>query len=177
MLRWAASAGALVLAGLALSSCFNRPPPPPCPEAVRVHDAGYVARFDGAGRDLTNMVFEAELIAVEVRCEIDVDEDDGKAEVGLEVLVTVQAAQGLAGRVDEARVNYFVALADPERKVLVREVFDMAVPFKGNRTKSAVEDILESELIVPASARAADYKVYVGLELTPEEVEYNRSRR
>ncbi len=173
-----AKAALLGLTALTLWACAQTPDiPPPCPQAVRVHDAAYVARFDGSGRDLTNMLFEAELIGVGLQCEFDFEEGDEEAGIELEVFVTIQAARGLAGRVGEAKVNYFVALTDPDKNVLVREVFDMAVPFEGGQTRAAVEDILDSQLVVPSNVDPTEYKVYVGLELTPEEVKLNRSRR
>ena len=164
-----------VFFALVLTACQNTDPPVFCPLAVQVHDASYLARFVGQGRDLTDMLFEAELIDVAVLCEV--EEEEQPAEVELEVVVTVKAIRGLADQLREAKFNYFVAVADPERKVLVREVFDMTVPFEGNRTRVAVEDKLETEFTVPTAANAADYKVYVGFELTPEEVDYNRTRR
>lgn len=171
----ARSALIAVCFAVVLTACASKEAPLFCPLAVQVHDASYLARFAGEGRDLTDMLFEAELVNVVVLCEI--DEGEESADVEVEVVVTIQAVRGLADQDREANLNYFVAIADPNRTILVRDVFDMTVPFEGNRTRAAVEDRLETEFVVPAAADASGYRVYVGLELTPEEVQSNRGRR
>ncbi len=147
-----------------------------CPLGVPVRDASYVVRYDGQGRDLTNVLFEAEVVDVLVLCAI--DQNDDSADIELEVVVTVRAIRGLADQTRQAEFNYFVAVTDPQRNVLVREAFDMTVPFEGSQSRLRVEDRLDiSEFTIPSAEVSGNYKVYVGLELTPEEVEFNRNRR
>ncbi|MDJ0608732.1 MAG: hypothetical protein QNJ67_07120 [Kiloniellales bacterium] len=165
----------LVLLLGVLTACSSDGPRLFCPLGVPVRDASYMVRYDGQGRDLTNVLFEAELIDVLVLCSI--DQDDESAEVELEVVVTIRAIRGLADQSREANFNYFVAVIDPKRNVMAREAFDMTVPFEGSQSRLRVEDRLETEFTIPSAEVSRDYKVYVGLELTPEEVELNRSRR
>ena len=164
----------LLLLGV-LTACSSDGPPLFCPLGVPVRDAAYLVRYDGQGRDLTNVLFEAELVEVQVLCAI--NQDDVSADVEVEVVVTIRAIRGLADQSREANFNYFVAVIDPQSNVLVREAFDMTVPFQGSQSRLRVEDRLETEFTIPTAEVSRDYKVYVGLELTPEEVELNRSRR
>ncbi len=166
----------LVLLLGVLTACSSDGPRLFCPLGVPVRDASYMVRYDGQGRDLTNVLFEAELIDVLVLCSI--DQDDESAEVELEVVVTIRAIRGLADQSREANFNYFVAVIDPKRNVMAREAFDMTVPFEGSQSRLRVEDRLDiSEFTIPSAEVSGNYKVYVGLELTPEEVEFNRNRR
>ena len=172
------SAPALILLVLllgVLAACSSDGPRLFCPLGVPVRDAAYLVRYDGQGRDLTNVLFEAELVEVQILCAI--NQDDVSADVELEVVVTIRAIRGLADQSREANFNYFVAVVDPQSNVLVREAFDMTVPFQGSQSRLRVEDRLETEFTIPTAEVSRDYKVYVGLELTPEEVELNRSRR
>src|SRR3546814_6597248 len=60
----------LALAGLAvLAGCAGEPESRPCPQAVVLNDASRQVKFNGQGRDLTDVLFEASLSAGRVGCE------------------------------------------------------------------------------------------------------------
>jgi hypothetical protein len=42
--------------------------PPPCPAVAKVEDASKLTRFAGEGRDLTDVLFEAELTDIAASC-------------------------------------------------------------------------------------------------------------
>ncbi len=162
--RWAL---ALVLPVL-LAACAGDAPPPPCPQALRVPDAAQLVRFQGPGRDLTDVHFEAALTRVRLTC----DYDDGVMEGLLEV--TFEAMRGPADRKRRAPFSYFVAIATADKTVVAREVFELSVPFEGNRTRVMVSEELTPRIPLKAGQSALDYRIYVGFALTPEELRYNR---
>ena len=79
-----------------------------CPQAMRVQDASTLTRFrPGAGRDRTDVLFEAELGQVNVACSA------RKNEVSVDLTMQILVAQGPANRDRVANVGYFVRLLDP----------------------------------------------------------------
>ncbi len=156
------------LAPLLLQACAGGEPPLPCPEAVRIIDASRMVRFEGAGRDLTDVRFEAELEGLRLSCGY----DDAVIEATLGVSISV--VRGPADRARLARIRYFVAIANSDRNVLARETFALEVSFEGNRTRIMVTDEVTPRFPLAAGKTGADYRIYVGFSLTPEELRRNR---
>jgi hypothetical protein len=144
--------------------------PPPCPRVSVVADADRLTRFQGAGRDVTDVQFEAEVRPPRSGC---VYRDTG--EIVISMIVPLVVARGPANQDGVARFNYFVAIARGEQ-VLVRQRFDVEVIFEGNQTRVGYVDELEQTIPLQGSELGSSYVVYVGIELTPAEMEFNRQR-
>ena len=144
-----------------------------CPDAVIVADAARLVKFQGTGRDLTDVLFEAEVDDVNIACTYDDDENAIEAE--LQVLLLANRGPADQGR--QAQFRYFVAIATSNRAVLAREEFDLAIPFEGNRTRVAIAEQLEPRIPLAPGQTGGEYRVFVGLSLTPEELDYNRRNR
>lgn len=157
-------AGVLVLAG-----CASEPETRPCPQAVVLSDAARQVKFSGQGRDLTDVLFEASIEAGQLACEY----DDNVLDVDLKVRVV--AARGPANSDRLANVSYFVAVARTDQTVLARESFDIAIPFPGNRTRVSGLEEIGQVITLTGDEHGGDYRIYVGLDLTHEELEYNRA--
>jgi hypothetical protein len=166
-----ALAAAALLLGLAACSAFDRTPPPPCPAVVQVPDAAELVRFNGQGRDLTDVLFEARIAGLALQC----DYDDNVVES--EMKVAIQAAHGPADLERQARLTYFVAIATRDRKIMAREEFDLVIPFEGNRTRMTAIEEVSPRIPLRAGESGADYVIYVGLALSPEELHYNQENR
>ena len=165
------TAAALLLSGLVLAGCalFQEAGPPlPCPRAVTVADAASLTRFDGAGRDLTDVLFEAEIAQIASACEY----DDGAVDVTVQIQFVAQ--RGPADQERRGDFDYFVAIADAGHEILVRESFDATIEFPGNKTQAGVVEELEQHIPLAADEPGAGYVIYVGFVLTPDEVAYNR---
>jgi len=144
----------------------------PCPRIVVVQDAAKQVKFDGPGRDLTDVVFEARIDGTGIEC----DYDDEALEV--EMQVRVEAARGPAAKSEQADISYFVAIARrSDQSVVARESFGMTIPLKGNQTRMAAVEDLTPRIPLKGEETGATYRIYVGLELNPEEIEYNRANR
>ncbi len=161
----------MVLA-LLLAACGSDEPPPPCPEVFLVPDARRLVKFAGTGRDLTDVLFEADLRDADLFCEYD---DDDVMEGQL--LVTFVASRGPADRERLAPFSYFVAVATDDKRVVAREEFRIAVPFEGNRTRVTVSEELSPRIPIGPGESPLDYRIFVGLSLSPEELRYNRDNR
>ncbi len=131
-----------------------------------------MTRFLGSGgQDLTDVVFEVSLEPLGGFCE-----KDGE-DIAIELTVPIQVALGPADDSGRASFRYFVAIADQEREVIAREAFDLDVPVDDNLGRVAFQEVLYPRIPVGESLNGAAYKIYVGLELTPDELAYNRARR
>lgn len=144
-----------------------------CPDFAQVQDAARLVKFSGDGRDLTDVLFEARLQNVEMGCSY--DDDDNEIEAALQI--TISAARGPADSERLASFRYFVAIATNSREVVAREEFDLNIPFEGNRTQLAAVEELTPRIPLKPGQNGSEYKVFVGLVLTPAELEYNRANR
>lgn len=166
------AAGVFLLLPLAAcSALFPEDPPGPCPRVVVVPDAREMVRFNGDGRDLTDVRFEAKIEQAGLICEY--DDDAIEATLRLRIL----AIHGPADAERQANFRYFVAIATRDQKVLAREEFGLEVPFEGNRTRVAALEELSPRIPLRPGQSGADYLVYVGLRLSPDELQYNRDNR
>lgn len=164
---------ALLALSLVLAGCGfgDRGPPPPCPPAFPVAEARELTRFAGPGRDLTDVLFEARVQDVALVCEY----DDGVIEMDLRV--GIMAVDGPANRGRKVRLAYFVAIATLDRKIVAREEFELEIPFEGNRTRVVAIDEVSPRIPLRPGQTGADYVIYIGLALTPDELRYNQENR
>jgi CDGSH-type Zn-finger protein len=157
---------------LTLAACAgDEGPRLPCPQLVMLRDSDRVVKFIGEGRDLTDVEYEAAIRAPTLACRYDDDV--------LEALVRVNLV-ALRGPADDDRgvqLVYFVAVGDRDQKIIVREEFPVELKFEGNLTRIGVTEEVEPRIPLLAEETGADYQIFVGLRLTPDELEYNRENR
>lgn len=162
-------AAVMTAAALLLAACAgDEDRPPSCPALVVVNDASKVTRFQGEGRDLTDVLYETEVQNASITCEY----DGNSVEAALRVLF--ETTRGPADSSRAARFSYFVAVADRGQNVLAREEFELLAEFPGNRTEVQQVDEIEPTIPLGEGKNGSDYVVYLGLILSRDEVEYNR---
>lgn len=165
----------LVLAGLGLAACGSRPDskPPPCPRVGILGDANKGVQYrDGAGRDLTDVTFETQLVDYNGDCRY----EDKNSIVVIRFILQVAATRGPAATRPEAQVPYFIAVVDKQQNVLAREDFVARIPFEQGRRRVIVGEELEQR--IPLAGRSTgEIEVLIGLELPREQLEKNRRDR
>jgi hypothetical protein len=164
----------IFLAGLVLGSCTKPPPEVEvCPVVSFVDGLDKVTVFgDQGGAELANVRYSAEVTRLGAVC---VFKRKG-AEVSADFLLI--ADRGLGDRDRVARPSYFVAIADPAGNVIAKEVFEAEIPFNDNRRRVGRKE--EIQPFLPYGAKKRDftgYRVLIGFQLTPEQVEFNRKYR
>lgn len=141
-----------------------------CPKAYIVGAASQLTRFKaGPGRDPTDVLFRADVMRAENKC------DFGRNGVTIETKVTLGVQEGPAAAAQnrQASFNYFVALIGPNSQILAREEFTADYRFEGNRTRLAgVEELVQRANFDAASAQG--YQIAVGIALSAQELDYNR---
>ena len=173
--RAAASLAALFALGAALDGCKSNiadPGTPPCPRVALLADAAHLAVFrNGPGRDLTDIVYEADLGRISGQCIY----TRSKSKVTVAMKLTIAAKRGPADRGGVADLPYFVAVVDRQSHILARQEFDTAIGFQPDQTQAATVEELEQIIPLKKDQPGSDFEVMVGFRLTPEQVKRNRA--
>ncbi|MBI4183417.1 MAG: hypothetical protein HY521_05415 [Proteobacteria bacterium] len=170
-----ASAIGFALALLAGGCGTFKPQPsgPPCPEVGILRDAANVVKFGpGSSRDITNMMVEAEIVAAKGTCTY----ESSKGRLTVDFNVAIEATRGPANADRRANVPYFVAVADRAGNVLSKNDFEALFVFPPNRNRVRLNDD-EIQLVIPIEENqpGTAFEIFLGFQLTAEELEYNRS--
>lgn len=165
----------LVATAAALSGCAAPADqfPPPCPAASILGDAADLARYRGAGQDLTDMVLSGRITGLSGSCK----RAGGGAVVLTTISIGLDLTRGPAAPGRMASAAYFVALTQGDT-ILAKQVYPLHATFPPNtdRVRLAGDQV---QVKVPNTGKpgAAAYRVIVGFELTPQELATNRRRR
>ena len=164
-----ATAALLALAGCSGSGTEQFAPPCPVPSIPR--DFGDLHRFRGNGRDLTDSVLEGRITGLDGSCT-----RDGAATTVATISVGLELTRGPAAPGRTADVPYFVAVSEGDR-IIDKQVYTLHAEFPANTDRLRLAgDQVELRLPVTPQKTAAAYRVSVGFQLTPAELEVNRSR-
>lgn len=172
------SIAVLAFAGLALTGCggLGLGPKDPaeaalaCPKVSIVRDLSEVTVFRPGGRDLTDLETRAALADFTGNCEYT------SSGVTVNVNVYLIAERGPALKGDAAKYQYFVALAKPDDTLVSKAYFDTDVTFPAGQPRAGTKEELAPKIPLPQDANAKDWKVYLGFQLTPEQLTFNRSQ-
>ncbi|MDX1484962.1 MAG: hypothetical protein R3229_10800 [Alphaproteobacteria bacterium] len=161
----------LVLAASVLAGCgvFSKKRPPPCPQVSPLKGALRQVTFaPGGGTDLSALQSDVRLVGLSASCKYSEDE------VAVDLAVTIAARRGPADRSRKAGAKYFVAIMDPERKIIAKRVFDVTLEFPVNVDAGRLTDSLIQRIPLAKGEPGAAYRVVAGLQLTREQLDYNR---
>lgn len=157
-----------MLAGCALE------PVPPCPN-IRIdsNTAGLTVFRPSGGTDITDIAYQAEIVSFEGTCKFD---DEG-VEVVMDIDLVVSG--GPAAEPGEVDLYYFVAIPRFHPNPIGKKIFlrQHDLPGGGARRERITESNIR--IFIPLEDRliAAAYDVYLGFQLTDEQLEYNRAQR
>ena len=164
-----------VAAALALASCAQGDRvPPPCPE-VRVDSAtAELVQFrDGPGRAAGDVEYRAELAGFKGSCRVDVDK---QVEITMEADFVV--TPGPALKVADTPIYFFVAIPQYFPQPAGKQIF--GITYQPSGKTPAPETIHVSDLRVKIPLKkdqsAASFDVYLGLQLTPAQLDFNRAQ-
>lgn len=167
------AAALLVAAGL--SGCAAPGVVPPCP-TVRVDNAtANVTQFrEGPGREVGDIVYQAEVVTYGGSCVQDVN-DDGIAEVDLEIEFAM--ATGPAAPAGNLPVYYFVAIPQLFPEPAAKQIFEVSRPSTGGASQvTRWTENVQLEIPISRERPAAAFDIYVGFQLTPDQLAFNRTR-
>ena len=174
------NAVAAVACLLAVAGCdtteglFGKEKTAACPVTGKLDTGDRLVRFgEGPGREEADVALAVEVTHVLAACSFEVEENFGEVELSL----WFRARRGQAGAGTEDRFGYFVAVASPDDEVITRRTFERELELADEGAWTTVSDRLEVGMSVAEGTDLSTYRIYVGLELSREQLEYNRGFR
>lgn len=166
---------AIVLnATLGIGGCatLDEGTPNVCPPTAILDDVGELVRFANATPSgPTDVVFRTRMKQVSGFCDVN------ESLVEMELNTSMETVRGPSNKSGEAKFTYFVAILDKDKKVLSRIKFPMIAQFKSRETKLDFTEALTVTIPRKKGDLPKDYLVYLGFEMTPAELAYNRKRK
>jgi hypothetical protein len=169
----------LLAAGLALGGCdslsktlgFSDDSPleigPTCPRVALGEDVGYVARFDGKGSSKQNLLYAVKMDVPNGICFLNEDSID----VQMSVPIRVQRGPAMEDR--EINFGYWVAITRTDKTILARESYQADAELKQDEV-GQITDEFDQTIPIKPGENGNNFVIIVGLELTEEELDYNR---
>jgi hypothetical protein len=163
---------AVGMAALTVSSCSNDKKIDFCPGMTSVLDAYMAATFKPGAPPLpTNALYTVEIVNVKGTCAFD---KQGKTSDS-SVKVTFGVTRAVPGDAAQYTVPYFVAVTLGE-KIIAKTLRHVTFSFAdGEKTATFDDDIDSVSLVTDGEKKPYDYQILVGLQLTKEQLDYNRS--
>jgi len=167
-----------------------------CPGLAVLRDAATITKFrPGGGRSEADIVYQGEITDARISCVHDLRKPkrtgnyltdllarDSPPPFGgtmkMEITLIMRATNGPAARPGPITLSYFVSVTDAEGNVLDKAPFEVAVDFPKTRSRQLVTDApIKLEITIAKGQTGSKFGVYVGYQLTREELQYNRSGR
>ena len=149
-----------------------------CPPVSILSDAALITRYvKGAGKDIVDIDFTGKIIRIKGKCSYEFDSNTGEGAVGIDVITEFKMERGAANKSRQADFEYFVSIMDDDGNILDKQTFSYSAKYWKNRL--SVKDVDSPiELSVPLSGgrTGQDFTVYVGFQLSQEELEFNRNQ-
>lgn len=166
----------IVLAALAMAACSSDGEVGDgaiglCPQTAILDDPSQIVRFKSdTGKGPGDLLFHTQIKTFSGECEFD------EKEIALDLRISMETLRGPANAKGEAGFTYFVAVLGLDKKILVRQKFPLIVKFDSNEAKMKFTEAITVYIPRRKNDSTADYLVYLGYEMTPEELAYNRRR-
>lgn len=158
-----------ILAGCGLFG--EKEPDKACPPVFLLKDARELTRFkEGPGRDITDIQVQVRIANYKGTCNY----DDEEADIELGIDFTLEPGPAAKGR--EFKFKYFVAIPAFHPRPEGKRVFDTTAKIEDLRRRAVLHNDLTLKIPIPRKASPSKYAIYLGLQLTPTQLEYNRAR-
>ncbi len=145
---------------------------PACPRVELLRDAAEATYFrEGMGRDLTDIAVRVALPDFSASC----TRGQGRVQVDISLLVVAEKGPAWAGT--QADQAYFVALTDASGAPVSKQIFQTTVPLPAGKEKMVMAEDLAQIIPLAEGRNPGDYRILIGLQLTPDQIAYNRSQR
>lgn len=161
-----------LLSVLTLAACASVPQGP-CPNAIILGDAHKITKFaPGNGQDPTDVMWTAEIIGVNAQCEY---VENG---IVLNTPFVVRVERGPALNRNQVSVPMFIALTRTNKELIDKARFDLTVTFVGGSSVADHYDTIPGSFLEPGKGKDGSYyETLIGFQLTPSQLQYNRSQR
>jgi hypothetical protein len=164
--RFMVIAAAALLAGCSSDKVNN------CPSVSSIVETSIGTIFR-AGRppDPANILYTVEIADVHGSCDVDKQALNSSSDI----TVSFRATRAPNGGQATYKVPYFVAISQEER-ILAKKVFDVDFTFEpGQTTADFTDTVKAADVQAGKDKKTYNYLILVGLQLTKEQLDYNRA--
>lgn len=155
-----------VLAGCASDKANN------CPGVSSIVETSIGTIFKpNAPMDPANMLFTIEITEVHGSCSVDKTAVNSSTDVS----VSFRATRAPNGAAASYKFPYFVSVSQSDR-ILAKKVYTAEFQFEPGQTTTTFSDTVQSaDVTAGKEKKTFDYLILVGLQLTKEQLDYNRA--
>ena len=150
-----------------------------CPPVKILSEASSITRYtEGTKRTILDVNFSGKITGIKGRCFYEFDSEIGEGTVGINVVTKFKMRRGAANKSQQADFQYFVSVVNNDKKILEKRTFNYSTKFSKKRSWVKDEDS-PIELTIPLIGEQTEqknYTVYVGFQLSQEELEFNRKK-
>ena len=169
-----AGASAVLVAGCAAQNQTVNDKGLSCPKVGFVAQLTEMTNFaPGPGRDLTDIDSHARLIDYTGTCTY--DKEDGQEWLTVDVDLTLEGELGPHATSSTVQVPYVVAVVAPDDTIIAQQDFTTPVTVDQGGRQQRVVDQIEQRLPLGKREQGQNLRVLIGLKLTPEQLEFNKS--
>lgn len=163
---------AVAVVCMGLAACGDRGVHIACPDVRILQNTERLTEYrDGPGRDITDIVLEAEVQYLSGECKV------GKEQVVMDFPIAVGARRGPANSKGVSDVTLFLAVATRDREILSRRELPFRLIFPGNRLNIVNAERVEIKIPRKEGQPVTDFQIFIGFELTKGQLEFNRTQR
>lgn len=143
-----------------------------CPAVTSVVETSIASVFvPNHAPDPSTLVYTVEVTGAQATCTVDKNAYNSSSDV----TISFRATRGPSGSSATYKVPYFVAISQEDR-ILAKKVFETEVTFEpGETTKTFTDNVDSAQVSAGKDKKTFDYVILVGLQLTKEQLEYNRA--
>ncbi|MEE2662286.1 MAG: hypothetical protein VYB39_04595 [Pseudomonadota bacterium] len=147
----------------------------PCANVLMLQDGKKLVKFKtGSRRDITDILFEAEILNFEGSCKY--EKRARKWETQIDLIVRFLVRRDNATKSEATEFKYFVAITSPKGRMEGKSIFPVIGTFKEKRSILVYEDSIDLRIPLDNPTEGATLKVLLGFQLSPEELQYNRDK-
>ncbi len=169
----------LALMGLSACSTTKTTVSRPCPKILIPKDAAKLTHFKaGSGHAIIDVTDTQTVSGFAHACSYQLN-DAGEGEVTVQLAPTITSVRGPANTTKRANFEYFIAIVDGKKRILEKARFPVTIPFVNNVTRVQWQrkDPVVMHIPLKAGQSGADFTVFVGLQLTRDELNFVRRTR
>ena len=145
----------------------------PCPAAVVVAEARNIYDLAPGGSTPEHLRVAGRITVPVAECKY------RKGKIAVELDLPFEAARGPVLKKGRLTLEfpYFVAIADRYDNILGKETFVATIKLGGDQERAGTVEKIEQVIPLGPEQDGSHFVIYVGFQLTPDQVEFNRRHR
>ncbi len=161
-----------VLAALLLGGCASDTKKGLCPTAAILAPTSVLTVFrEGVPTDPSGELFSVWMSNVKTSCSF--DKDTKTTDSGIRIMFS--ASRAPSNEQANYKVPYFVTVTHGGSRILTKKLFLAHFAFAPGEASTSFEEKIDSTLIkIGRSAKIGEYEILTGLQLTQEQLDYNK---